>query len=383
MSVPAQRSWLMVVLAFIAILVDRNPVSPRILAFTATALLLLRPEMVASASFQLSFAAVLSLVAAYEAGAGAILRRRSDERRPFAAAWLYVLGVVLTTVIASGATAPMGAWHFQAIPTFSVLANFIAVPLTSFVTMPAGLLALALMPFGLDGPAIAIMAYSVEVVLAVAHWVALLPGAALLVPQWGPTTLALFVAGGLWLALWQRRWRLLGLVPIAASILLACLTRPADLIVHPRLDMAALGTAEGTVLVLERDRDNFIREGWLQYLGTDHWAPVPERLGEANGGVACDNAGCTLVRDGHRISLALTMEAVLEDCTWADLVIAPVGPERCDGPARLIGPRALRRSDGLAVRLTADGIEVDTVAGRRGAWPWTWIGRPRPAEAPE
>ena len=62
------------------------------------------------------------------------------------------VGVCVTTLVASAATTPLAAFHFQTIPTYGVLANLLAVPLTSFLVMPAGMLGLLLMPLGLEGP---------------------------------------------------------------------------------------------------------------------------------------------------------------------------------------------------------------------------------------
>ena len=61
-SVPAQRSFLMTAVALLAVIVDRNPFSLRLLAGPPWSSLLLRPEAVVGASFQLSFAAVLALM---------------------------------------------------------------------------------------------------------------------------------------------------------------------------------------------------------------------------------------------------------------------------------------------------------------------------------
>jgi competence protein ComEC len=167
-SVPTQRSFLMTAVALVAIMADRNPFSLRLLAWSALVVLLLRPESVLGASFQLSFAAVLALIVAYEAWQG---RARDDDRPPgrLAPVRRYLGGVAATTLIAGTATMPFAAFHFQTIPTYGVLANLIAVPLTSFIVMPAGLLGLALMPLGLDQPLFALMSLGTEGVLSTAR----------------------------------------------------------------------------------------------------------------------------------------------------------------------------------------------------------------------
>ena len=102
------------------------------------------------ASFQLSFAAVLALMVVYEGWRGGGPTRAARAGR-LAPVWHYLLGVCVTTLVASAATTPLAAFHFQTIPTYGVLANLVAVPLTSFVVMPAGMSGLLLMPLGWTG----------------------------------------------------------------------------------------------------------------------------------------------------------------------------------------------------------------------------------------
>lgn len=371
-TVPTQRAFLMVAAALLAILAGRDPLSLRLLACAATVILLVRPEAVLGASFQLSFAAVLALIAVWERiGRGG----RTGEPGLVARLARYPLGVAATTLVASLATTPLAAFHFQTVPTYGVLANLLAVPLTTFWIMPAGLLGLSAMPFGLDGPPIRLMGAGIDLLLAIAHTAARLPGAALAVPAWPAAVLPLLWAGGLWLALWRRPWRLLGLLPILLALLLVARHRPPDLVVTPWLaQIATSGPAGASVLAFEEDE---LTEAALARAlgGTGAGDGERDRL-------RCDRTGCRLDRDGRAIVLARRPEALLEACREPGLVIARVGPERCpSGPAELVGPRALARSGGSVFWIGPDGtIARRTVTGERGAWPWT--GPRGPAEHP-
>lgn len=370
-SVPTQRSFIMVAIALLAIIADRNPFSTRLLAFSAAAVLLLRPEAVLGASFQLSFAAVLALITVYEAWTRRPDEEADDRRRRSHPVWRYLAGVSATTLIASAATTPFAAFHFQTIPTYGILANLIAVPLTSFIVMPAGMIGLALMPFGLDQPAFWVMSLGVDAVLLVARVVADLPGASLLVPRWPAITLILATAGGLWLALWQRRWRWLGLGPCALALAVAVLSRPPDLLVDPKLGMAAIRRTDGQVALLEWQRDRLVRDAWLRSLAVAKPEAVPSAGRPAEHGIACDHAACIVELAGRKVTLARRLEAALEDCGVSALVIARVGSGRCAGPGTIIGPARLHATGGLAVIASPSGLTVDTVADRRGDWPWT------------
>jgi competence protein ComEC len=77
-GVATERSFIMVAVVFFAVLVDRPAVSARNLALAALLILLREPEAAVDASFQMSFFAVMGLVAVYEAWS----RRRKEEGPP-------------------------------------------------------------------------------------------------------------------------------------------------------------------------------------------------------------------------------------------------------------------------------------------------------------
>ena len=370
-SVPAQRSFLMTAVGLVAVMADRNPFSLRLLACAALTVLIMQPEAVIGASFQLSFAAVLALMVGLEAWRRRARDPGAGEPGPGRAALAYLAGVGATTLVAGTATMPFAAFHFLTIPTYGLLANLIAVPLTTFVVMPAGMMGLLLMPMGLEGPCFRLMALGCAGVLWLARSVADLPGASILVHQWPGTALALLAFGGLWIGLWQQAWRWLGLAPVLAAVALMLLTRPPDLLVDDSLRMAAIRGDDGLVTLIEWRRDRLVRESWLRHLGVAHALPGPRPGTAAQRGVACDELGCVASLGGVRVALARRVEAAVEDCTRVALVIARVGPEACRGAVGKIGPRALRASGGVAVRRSGDGLDVVTVAAHRGDWPWT------------
>ena len=96
--VPTLRAFAMTGIGLVAIMADRNPI-----AWAAMVVLLLQPDSLLGASFQMSFGAVVALIAVYETG---------FARRPAAAGGLdwrllmYVGGIALTTLVASAATTP-------------------------------------------------------------------------------------------------------------------------------------------------------------------------------------------------------------------------------------------------------------------------------------
>jgi competence protein ComEC len=192
-TVPTQRAFLMTALVLLAVVLDRTAASLRLVAWAAFAVLLVAPESLLSASFQMSFAAVTALVAGYE-----LLRERRGrifaERTIATRITLYVAAVALTSVIATAATAPFAVYHFNRIAWFGLAANLVAVPLTALWIMPWAIGAFLLLPFGLEALALKPMGWGIDGLLTVAAEVAGWPGAISVIPA--------MPAAGLVLTLW-------------------------------------------------------------------------------------------------------------------------------------------------------------------------------------
>ncbi|MEE8333067.1 MAG: ComEC/Rec2 family competence protein, partial [Alphaproteobacteria bacterium] len=202
-TLPTQRAFLMLALALLAVMIDRVAISMNLVAWAALVILMLAPESLLSVSFQMSFAAVVGLVAVYET---AVLRhaRGAGPVGPARRTGLYLGAVLLSTLVAGSATAPFALFHFNRFALYGMLANLIAVPLTALWIMPWAVVAFALMPFGLEALALKPMGLGIEAVIAVASWVQSLSGAVLSLPALSPWGVMLIAFGGLWLCLWQQ-----------------------------------------------------------------------------------------------------------------------------------------------------------------------------------
>jgi competence protein ComEC len=371
-SIPTVRAFLMIAIMFAAVMLDRQALAMRNVAIAALLILVARPESLLDAGFQMSFAAVASLIAAYEA---ARERSREDEGRGWLRAVAFFLGgILLSTVIASLAVAPFGAYHFHRSQQYALLANLIAVPVCNLVVMPAALLTLALMPFGLEAAPLAVMAKGIDVMTATAYWVAALPGAVVHIPAIPTASFALMVAGGLWLTIWQTRWRVLGLVAIGAGVLATGGRESPDLLVGRGGELAAIRAADGRLAALGTRAGSYDLKRWLEHDG-DGRAPREALAGRA---FRCDAAGCTAELSGLRVAVTRHPSAVMEDCSRTDILIAQQRlPEACTAPRLIIDRRALWSDGAHAVYVTKNEttgkqvLRVETVASQRGARPWS------------
>src|SRR5262249_39766894 len=137
----------------------------------------------------------------------------------------------VATVVATLGTAPFSIYHFHHLALYSPLANFLAVPLSALWTLPWGVVACLLMPFGLERLALVPMGWGIDVTIWIARHVSAVPGDVVAMPRLPPEGLIIIALGGLWLCLWRGNWRIWGLLPIAAGLASMLLTRPPDIVI--------------------------------------------------------------------------------------------------------------------------------------------------------
>ena len=384
-EVPTVRSCIGAVLVLAALALGREPLSMRMVAVAAFFVLLFWPEAVAGPSFQMSFAAVIAIVALHGAApVRAFLAPREESgvvRLARQLAMLLVTGVVIELAIM-----PIGLFHFHRAGIYGALANVIAIPLTTLVTMPLIALALALDLVGAGAPAWWLVGQSLDLMLALAHWVAAQPGAVTMLPAMGRGSLALFVAGGLWLALWRGRRRLWGLLAVLAGTLSLAFLQPPDILVSGDGRHVGITDGSGGLLVLREARSDFARDNLTELAGMDgELRPLAAwngaRCGRDFCAVELDRGGRTwhlLIGRGRDRVPERELAAA---CERADIVLSDRWLPRSCRPTWLKADRRLlARTGGLAIDLAAR--RVTTVAQMQGEHGWWQPGQGKAGAGP-
>jgi competence protein ComEC len=372
-EVPTVRSCLAAVLVLVALALGRDPLSVRMLAVAAFLVMVFWPEAVVGPSFQMSFGAVLAIIALHQSAPVKRFLAPREEGSVWRVARLGAM-LLLTGLVIELALMPISLFHFHRAGAYGALANVIAIPLTTFVSMPLIALALVLDLVGLGAPVWWLAGQSLGFLLALARWTAAQPGAVKLLPTMGQAQFALFLVGGLWLALWSGRVRLWGLAPVAIGTALVLTLRSPDLFVSG--DGRHLGiVGEGERLVVLREsRSSFVADNLRESAGLagpvlplDRWA-----------GARCSPDFCTaiLTRGGSRHVLLIARSRDLVGarqlaaaCEQADIVVADRRLPASCRPRWLKADRAmLARTGGLAIDLVAG--RVSTVAETQGHHGW-------------
>ncbi len=375
-TVPTQRAFMMVALVLLAVLFDRKAVSMRLVMWAALVILLFSPESLLGASFQMSFAAVVALVAVYES-----LKRQGPFAKPAQTFWgrigRYVVGVAISTAVAGAATGVFAAFHFNRVADFGLVANIVAVPVTALWIMPWAIVAYILMPLGLDGWALIPMGWGIEAVILTAHEVASWPGSVTLVPAFPVWGLASVALGGLWLALWQGWFRFLGFpVVIAVGAGMMFVAQP-DVLIHQNAKMAAVAMPSGGYAFSTLTSAKFERAVWQRRAGQEDNGNRWSDFAQTGQQFSCDGLGCLYRVGHHTIAFATTEDAQMEDCAMAHVVVVDQPITTCQNTNYLISKRDLLKWGTHGVWLTEEGAvrKIETVNGLRGQRPWVVQGQ--------
>ena len=372
-EVPTVRSCVAAMLVLIGIALGRDAITLRLVATGALVVLLLWPEALAGASFQLSFAAVTAIVAIHEHPRLRRLLARREEGR--LAGWARALGTLLMTGIAvEVALAPIALFHFHKAGLYGSFANIVAIPLTTFIVMPAEALALLFDMVGLGAPFWWVVGKALAFLLWIAHLVAAAPGAVAALPSMPPAAFGLMIAGGLWIALWRTRVRRLGLLPLIAGAVWALMTPAPDLLITGDGRHVALrGEDEGLALLRPRAGD-YVRDMLGEAAGVEgEAAAIDDWPGARCGADLCR----VTIRRGDRVWTLLAtrspyfvdIPAMNRACAAADIVVSDRRLPRSCRPRWLKADRPfLARTGGLAIDLES-GV-VRTVADTRRGKPW-------------
>jgi hypothetical protein len=369
----------------------------------------------------MSFAATAALVAGYAVWSRKGGREDPQARglrhilwRPVIVSLSFVAGIIATSMIGSTSTAIYSVEHFHRLATYGLAANLAAMPIISFVVMPAGLIGMLLMPFGLDWPFLAAMGWGLDLVIGVAKHVASWGGDVAIGRQhtW---FLLLASAGFILLTLLRTRLRLAGLPLLAAALALSWSERSrplADLLVSEDGTLVALIEA-GTVATNRSRPPAFIYDQWKRALMLENpVAPVlvqskspvadmhmsgrrerrdltPEEIENATEEIASAPEGrfdCVRSAWCTTRSTQGMIIAVVEDgryagaaCDVAGLVIAPTARfDHCRSGAMILNGATLRRTGALEIFLKGSAMSEDwtihaamTDGGRGQTRPWT------------
>lgn len=317
--VSAQRAFIMASLFLIAIIIDRPATPLRSVAFAAFCILLLTPETILTPSFQMSFAAVIAIISFYE-----FFRFRYEaitEKPILQRIFIYFIAVISSSLVAGSATMPFAIYHFSNISSYGVLANLIAIPLTSFIVMPLIILNIIFVFFGLEFITMPILIYFVSWIKKTSIFVADLPRINVIFKEFNDTSLTFFILGAIILCLLKTKLRMVGILPIIIAFFMAMFQTIPDIMISHNSKLIAIKNDENDVYFSSRVKDRYVRTQWQKKYYIDDAKLIKNLHEEKNNGFFCNDNFCKFTRKTIKTKIILQPLDTEKNCVYADLLL--------------------------------------------------------------
>ncbi len=349
-SVSTIRAFVMVSIGIVAVLTDRRVISLRSIAIAAFIILFLSPEAILASGFQMSFAATIGIVVAYEYVSSIRSRKASQGQgaansRHVKKIAKYFAGAAGTSLIAQLAVAPIALYHFQAISLVGIVTNAAAIPLMAFVVMPAAFLSMTFAAIGLEAPFLLVMEQGLVVVISVAQ---IFTSWDFSVFRGGPYAPVLLIAAGLALTL-VMLWRHKTTLALATAVLFVAYPvsriTPADVLVSNEGRVIGVH-ADGQVFFIGGRRGGFRDQAWMRY-----WSePNVSEAGTLKR--QCDSRGCIThltesrgdMINSNAIATSKSVETTRYACSKGMIVFASYTHRRhCRGATLFLATEDIER----------------------------------------
>jgi competence protein ComEC len=223
------------------------------------------------------------------------------------------------------------------------------------------------MPFGFDGLFWRIMEFGIDWMIAVAQWVAALPGAVGRIAAFGTGPLIAASVGIILLGLLRTPLRWSGAGAIAIAVAWALAAPQPDVLVSADGHSVGVRGRDRRLHVMKTAKDVFLLKEWL---AADADARLPGDASLADG-VSCDEAGCVAqLPDGGFVALALRPEALGDDCTRAAVIVTARQASPGCGALVIVRER-LQKQAAISLRRTRGGFAIDAVRPNGVDRPWS------------
>lgn len=364
--ISAQRAFIMTSLFLFSIIIGRQVTPIRCIAIAATIILIATPSAILTPSFQMSFAAATALVT-FCSVLAQIPKKYYNEHFPLPyKLTLYLAGIVSSSLIAGLATTPFAIYHFGNYSTYGMISNLIAIPLTTIIIMPLGVLSVLMSSLNLEYLPYVLMSYPIDIILNLSHYINSLPYSALNIGTIPNMAIAMIGAGGVWLCIWSNyRIKSIGILPIIIGIFITIYQHIPDIVIEDRDIFAVRG--EDNLEIYNKKASKYSKK---------HWARLYNNLSNRHQKLNCDNDGCVYSKNNMLVAFSLHPNALIDDCKNADIVVNMTyqrikNYKTCDQPQEIINMLDIKRYGTHTITLKTSGeIAIENVSHFIGNRPW-------------
>ncbi|MDX1924226.1 MAG: ComEC/Rec2 family competence protein [Rickettsiaceae bacterium] len=266
MQIAASRAFIMVFCVMFSIIISKQPYALRSLAVACVLILTKNPEYVILPSFQLSFIAVLSLLAGFEYYSQ-YMKNTARIGGIMGSIKLYFFSNIYSSFLASLSTAPIVMYHFYVYSNYSLVANLVAVPIVGFLIMPAGIISVLLSPVGLSFIPLYIIDLSIWVIKYTVNYVVSLPYSVIYTGYVSNFAICFFMFGFFCLSLISSRSRYIGLVSIAIFCILFAKEEKPTFLVNKKIGFIAERRGGDKIIIYSHKISPFVRNFIANWYG--------------------------------------------------------------------------------------------------------------------
>lgn len=353
MQISAQRAYIMVILVLVAIMIERKYRGLIAIAFAASVILIVEPEAILKPGFQMSFSAVLALVASYQINANKLFKIKIIK---------YFVSIMISSVIASLATVPYTICNFNYFSISGIITNLIAIPIVTLIIIPLGIIYVLLIPLGIEWIITLLIERPIDSVLYITNAIASLQYLVIPIHTFPASSIVIITLGLLWLCLWERNWRFFGIFFIVLGFYSSAMYRTPDILVSA--DNAAVKEDDNLLYSLTRKNRNFVVKTWAKQNGQNQ---IVNHTKYHNSNKRLKYS-CIYSKENDRsVLLAYKKEDIMESCDNVNLIIqlSKFNYPACN--TKTIKYADLEAYGTHSVWLTDGGIEVSKVRSNR---PW-------------
>ncbi len=310
MQISAQRAYIMVILVLVAIMIERKYRGLIAIAFAASVILSVEPEAILKPGFQMSFSAVLALVASYQINANKLFKIKIMK---------YFVSIMISSVIASLATVPYTIYNFNYFSISGIITNLVAIPIVTLIIIPLGIIYVLLIPLGIEWIIAPFIERPIDSILYITNAIASLQYLVIPIHTFPASSIIIITFGLLWLCLWERNWRFFGIFFIVLGIFSSAMYRTPDILISA--DNVAAKESDNLLYSLTRKNRNFVVKTWAKQNGQNQILNH-KKYNNSDKRLKCNDYGCIYNKGNNKsVLLAYKKEDILENCDKVDLII--------------------------------------------------------------
>ena len=278
--ISAIRAYIMASIFLLSIIFERNTNPIRPISIAATIILIIDPYSLLTPSFQMSFSAVLGLVAFFSYFP--MRRKKTQGDKKYSSIELiktlfqYFFAIVMSSIVAGLATAPFAIYHFGQVSTYGIISNMVAIPLTTFIIMPFSILSLILSNFAFSSYLLSIAGNAIDIMINNANYVSSLPHPTrsfIKIPTYYIVGFSLSI---MWFLIWRKPLNYIGLLPLTLFITLIMIPiKKPNIIVGSKGKLFAINY-KNQIAFSSYQKERYARLQWVKYNGNPEMVRIKD-----------------------------------------------------------------------------------------------------------